>query len=284
MARVREQMAAGARVWPQVQTRPIDISFCLDVPSLLFIRLRSWYRIIRFSTHSEIVAALADIEQRERLIAEAEQFGDLWQRLVLRQVDTKANQRLVGMTLGEIAAERDTGVIETMIELSLEEDLQAHFLSAGMGHNDDAKVGALLADNCVHIGASDGGAHILSFATYGDTGYLFSNFVREKQALGLEAAVKKITLDTANIWGLADRGLLREGFVADVTLFDPEKIDRGPEYYVQDVPGDGSRYVRDALGVDTVIIGGEVAYTKAGGYTESRQGQVLPGRISTVPA
>ena len=95
--------------------------------------------------------------------------------------------------------------------------------------------------------------------------------------LGLEAAVKKITLDTANIWGFTDRGQLREGFAADVTVFDPDTIGRGPEYYVKDVPGDGSRYVRDALGIDTVVIGGEVAYTAAQGYTESRRGQILSG-------
>ena len=187
------------------------------------------------------------------------------------------SQRLVGKTLGEIAAERNTDVVNTMIDLSLEEELQAHFLSADMGHNDNSKVGSLLSDPLVHIGASDGGAHILSFATYGDTGYLFSQFVREQKALGVEAAVKKITSDTANIWGMGDRGMLKPGYVADVTLFDPNTIDRGSEYYVQDVPGDGSRYVRDALGIDTVIIGGEIAYQAATGYTDSRRGQIIPG-------
>ncbi len=279
MARVKEQMAAGARVWPQVQTRPIDISFCFDVPSLLFIGLPGWYKILRFGTHDDIVAAFSDLERRPALIAEAEaptnNVHGVWAGLTLRQVQTKANQALVGKSLAEIAQLRGKGLVETMIELSLEEDLQAHFLASDMGHNDNAKVGELLADPNVHIGASDGGAHILSFSTYGDTGYLFSNFVREQQALGLEAAVKKITLDTANIWGLKDRGQLREGFAADITVFDPETIGRGPEYYVQDVPGNGSRYVRDALGIDTVVIGGEVAYTQAGGYTDSRRGQVL---------
>ncbi|MDZ7684948.1 MAG: hypothetical protein U5O39_07970 [Gammaproteobacteria bacterium] len=53
-----------------------------------------------------------------------------------------------------------------IIDLSLEEDLDAHFLAANMGHNDDAKVGQLLSDPNVMIGASDGGAHILSFSTY----------------------------------------------------------------------------------------------------------------------
>ena len=278
MARVREQMAAGARVWPQVQTRPIDISFCFEVPSLLFIRLPSWYAIMRFGSHDDIVAAFSDLERRPALIAEAEanNMNALWSRLTLRQVQTDANQPLVGKTLQEIADSRGKGLVETMIELSLEEDLQAHFLSSDMGHNDNAKVGELLRDPFVHIGASDGGAHILSFSTYGDTSYLFSNFVREQKALGLEAAVKKITLDTANIWGLTDRGQLREGFAADVTVFDPDTIDRGPEYYVQDVPGDGSRYVRDAVGVDTVVIGGAIAYTADGGYTEARRGQILP--------
>ncbi|MEM7219799.1 MAG: amidohydrolase family protein [Pseudomonadota bacterium] len=279
MARVKEQMAAGARVWPQVQTRPIDISFCFEVPSLLFIRYPTWYGIMRFGTHDDIVAAFSDLERRPQLIAEAEGGGmsALWSRLVLRQVQTEANQPLVGKTLADIAAARGKGLVETMIELSLEEDLQAHFLAADMGHNDDAKVGELLNDPNVHIGASDGGAHILSFSTYGDTGYLFSQFVREHAALGLEAAVKKITHDTASIWGLSNRGLLRAGYAADVTVFDPDAIGRGPEYYVQDVPGDGHRYVRDALGVDTVVIGGAVAWNETSGYTDAYRGQILAG-------
>ncbi|NKB98918.1 MAG: amidohydrolase family protein [Pseudomonadales bacterium] len=282
MARIREQIATGARVWPQVQTRPIDISFCFEVPSLLFIRLPSWYATMRFGTHDEIVAAFNNPEKREALTKEAQPMASPWSNLVIRQVQTDANQPLVGLTLQEVAEQRNTGIIETMIDLSLEEDLQAHFLLADIGHNDYAKVGSLLADPHVHIGASDGGAHILSFATYGDTGYLFSKYVREEAALTLESAVKKITYDTANIWGLSERGLLQEGYVADVTIFDPDALDRGVEQYVQDVPGDGSRYVRDAIGVSTVLVGGEVAYSQESGYTASRKGQILPGAVSGI--
>ena len=277
MARVEEQFARGARVWPQVQTRPIDISFCFEVPSLLFIRLPTWYAVMRFGSHDEIVAAFKDQEKRQQLVAEATPMGPLWDQLILRQVNTDANQHLVGKTLKQIAELRNTSTLETMIDLSLEEDLQAHFLAANMGHNNDEKVGELLGHPNVHIGASDGGAHILSFSTYGDTGYLMSRFVRQNGALGLEQAIKKITHDTASIWGMADRGLLRSGYVADITIFDPETIDRGDEYYVQDVPGEGSRYVRDAIGVDTVLVGGEVIYRAEGGYTDSRRGCIIPG-------
>jgi N-acyl-D-amino-acid deacylase len=276
MDRVDEQFKRGARVWPQVQTRPIDISFCFEVPSLLFIRLPSWYAVMRFGTHDDIVQAFMDETKRKQLVAEAGTMSPLWDMLVLRQVSTEANQHLVGKTLAEIADIRNTDVIDTMIDLSLEEDLQAHFLAANMGHTDNKTVGELLAHPRVHIGASDGGAHILSFSTYGDTGYLFSQFVRECQALSLEEAVKKITLDTANIWGMGDRGCLREGFAADITIFDDATIGRGEEYYTQDVPGDGSRYVRDAIGIDTVIIGGDIAY-RDGQYSNARSGTIIPG-------
>jgi len=276
MARVDEQFRRGARVWPQVQTRPIDISFCFEVPSLLFIRLPSWYQVMRFGTHDDIVAAFRNEEQRKQMVAEAETMSPLWDMLVLRQVDSEANQALVGKTLAEIAAMRNTTAIETMIDLSLEEDLQAHFLAANMGHTDDAVVGDLLANPRVHLGASDGGAHILSFSTYGDTGYLFSQFVRNCKALSLEQAVKKITLDTANIWGMKDRGVLKEGYAADVTIFDAEQIGRGDEYYTDDVPGDGHRYVRDAIGVNAVVIGGAVAY-QDGEYTDSARGSIVSG-------
>jgi N-acyl-D-aspartate/D-glutamate deacylase len=277
MARVNEQFSRGARVWPQVQTRPIDISFSFAVPSLLFIRLPTWYGIMRFGSHEEIVAAFEDSEKRAQLTAEAAAMGPLWDMLVLRQVQSEANQPLVGKRLAEIAAIRNTSALDVMIDLSLEEDLDAHFLAGDMGHNDVERVGALLKHPNVHIGASDGGAHIMSFSTYGDTGYLFSQYVRQTGTLGLEAAVKKITQDPAEIWGLKDRGVLKAGFAADVTIFDAETIDRGDEYYVQDVPGEGSRYVRDAVGVETVLIAGQVAYSQANGYSDATRGQILPG-------
>ena len=276
MRRVDEQFERGARVWPQVQTRPIDISFCFAVPSLLFFRMPNWYRLMRFSEPQDIIAAFRDGDSREKLIGEAAAYADLWPRLTLRHVNTKANRPLVGKTLAEIAALRGVTPIDAMIDLSIEEDLDAHFLSAGLGHNDDAEVGRLLAHPRVHVGASDGGAHILSFSTYGDTGYLLGHFVRDLKMLSLEAAVKKVTSDTASIWGIPARGLLQPGYVADIVIFDPQTIDRGEEDYVADVPGDGSRYVRDSRGIDQVFVGGALAWSSSGGYQDAH-GEVLPG-------
>ncbi len=273
LARVAEQVARGARVWPQVQTRPIDISFSLDMASLYFVTLPMWYMILR-QPRAQRIALLQNDGTRQGLIDAAEPGGDT-RRFAGLRVRMSRDAALVGRTLGEIAAERGTTPAAAMIDLSLAEDLGVHFLSANMGHEDPARIGPLLADDLVHVGASDGGAHIQSFATYGDTGYLFSEFVRNGRHLSLEHAVRKITGDTAQIWGLHDRGLLRPGMAADVVVFDPETIGRADETPARDMPGAGMRYVRGAQGVAAVVVNGDVVWSADGGYTDARPG-VIP--------
>ena len=273
LARVAEQFARGARVWPQMQTRPIDISFSLLRPSLFFGRLPRWVRILRLPL-AERIAALQDAETSAKMVEDAGPDGGLaiLGDLVVRG-GGEAPAHLAGRTLAEIAAERGEGAARALINVSLEHGLDVGFVAADRGHNDTDRIGPMLANPLVHIGASDGGAHLASFATYGDTGYLFSEFVRASGALSLEGAVKKITSDTAKIWGLKDRGELREGFAADVVVFDAAAIGRGPERPAFDMPGDGMRYVRDATGVEAVVVNGAVAW-QAGRYTDAKSGRV----------
>jgi N-acyl-D-aspartate/D-glutamate deacylase len=180
---------------------------------------------------------------------------------------------MVGRTLGEIASERGENCARALINVSLENGLDVAFLASSRGHDATDRIGPMLASPYMHIGASDGGAHLSSFATYGDTGYLFSEFVRKSGALSLEAAVRKITADTAEIWGLKDRGLLQPGKAADIVVFDADTIARGEERPQFDMPGDGMRYVRDAIGVEAVLVNGEVAW-EAGAYTDAQAGRI----------
>ncbi len=278
MARVREQMARGARVWPQVQTRPIDISFCFDLPSLFFATNPKWFAIMRLDRDAKLDYLTSEQGREELIQAAGADGGAAWLgHLVIRQLPREAagdNEGVVGRTLAEVAETRGQGVAATMIDLSLQHNLDVHFLAANMGHNESQRVGSILADPLVHVGASDGGAHIASFATYGDTGYLFSEFVRATGSLDLAQAVKKITSDTAGIWGLNDRGLLKPGMAADVVVFDPDTIARAEERPVYDVPGEGMRYVRDAVGVDAVVVNGVLAYDREG-YKEAHSGRIV---------
>jgi N-acyl-D-aspartate/D-glutamate deacylase len=282
LARVSEQFARGARVWPQVQTRPIDLSFSLETRSLIFARFPTWMGVLSVPDLEARKAQLRDPALRARLVQEVDakpaddtlsvrfDFG----RMVVRDVALEKNRGRLGRTLRSIADETGSTPANVILDLALEEDLRTAFLCENMGHDDVEKVGRMLAHPHVHVGASDAGAHVASFATYGDTGYLFSKFVREAGALSLEQAVRKLTHEPASIWGIAGRGLLRPGYAADVVIFDADRIGRGPEVPARDLPGGGFRYVRHSLGVEAVLVQGEPAWTASEGYTEARSGQI----------
>lgn len=280
LARVREWSELGARVWPQVQTRPIDINFTLRERNFMLLAMPTWFEVLNLPTKEKKIARYRDPATRERLIAEvapagASYLGNRVADAFVRGVALERNKPLLGRSLREIAEERGTTPAEAMIDLALEEDLETEFKNGGLMHTDPEIVGEMLANDYVLIGASDAGAHVQAFATNGDTGYLFSKFVRETGALSMPTAIRKITHDTASAWGLRDRGLLHPGYGADVVLFDPQRIARDEEIGVRDLPGDGYRYIRKALGVEAVIVNGEVAYTATDGYTDAASGELV---------
>ena len=100
--------------------------------------------------------------------------------------------------------------------------------------------------------------------------------MRGHKTLSLEHAVHKLTHDVARIWGIADRGLLKPGYAADLILFDPDSIDRGPEIAVDDLPAPGFRYIRRAEGVEQVFVNGRRAYSREAGYSDTRAGAIVP--------
>jgi N-acyl-D-amino-acid deacylase len=81
--------------------------------------------------------------------------------------------------------------------------------------------------------------------------------VREKQVMPLERAVHKLTGEPAGVYGLAGRGRIAEGSVADICVFDPATIGPGPLRRVRDFPAGGERLTADApTGVVHVLVGG----------------------------
>ena len=283
MEAVDREVSSGARVWPQVQTRPIDISWTMEERSIMFLVIPGWWPVLSIPSKQDKLDALADPATRKVLIdgldaLSAAPGGLDASSFVIRDVMLESNRHLVGRTVCEAAAERGTSPAETLIDLALEEELGTWFMRPNIGHVDVEAVGALLAHPNVHIGASDAGAHVGSFATYGDTGLLMSRFVRESGALTLEAAVKKVTSDVCAIWGLRDRGQLREGLAADVVVFDPDTIARGEEIASDDFPGGGTRWIRRSIGVDAVIVNGTVTWSADGGYVDGARAGVIATR------
>jgi N-acyl-D-aspartate/D-glutamate deacylase len=103
---------------------------------------------------------------------------------------------------------------------------------------------------------------------------LLAYWVREKQALTLEEAIPMITRRPAELWRLHDRGLLREGLAADITVFDPETVAPSMPYVTSDLPGGATRFVQKAQGYKATVVNGQV-FMRDGRPTEARAGQLL---------
>jgi N-acyl-D-amino-acid deacylase len=289
--RVRLQAANGARVVPQMQVRAIDIAFELTTPGSIFSALPNWWTMMAGGP-DEIKRQLRDPEQRKLRVAEAMAIKpDLgldvnFNEAKVKRVSLPQHQPLIGRKLKDIAAERGVTSADVMVDIALAEDLDASFGLEELGHSDADKIGTLLADKHISVGAGDGGAHLSRFATYGDTGFLFSRYVRCDHGMKFGEAVRKLTSDIAKHWGLKDRGLICVGYAADLVLFDERTIDRGPEYAEYDLPGgpgSGFRYVRRAVGVSKVWVNGQLTYDVEQGYTDARAGVIAEGGAGHVP-
>jgi N-acyl-D-amino-acid deacylase len=99
-------------------------------------------------------------------------------------------------------------------------------------------------------------------------------WVRQRKALTLEKAVRKMTAVPAQLMGMRDRGVLEIGKVADIALFDPSTVKSRTPRFVNDLPGGARRLVADAEGVAATIVAGRVVVSN-GEYTGERPGRVL---------
>ena len=80
--------------------------------------------------------------------------------------------------------------------------------------------------------------------------------LRGRQLVSIEEAVRMITSDPANLFGLRDRGVLAPGAWADLVVLDPATVGAGPATLVADLPGGSARLTSDALGIEHVFVNG----------------------------
>ena len=120
---------------------------------------------------------------------------------------------------------------------------------------------------------SDSGAHVSQIADSSIHTHLLAYWVRQRQDFTFEEAIRMITLAPATAWGFTDRGLLREGLVADINVIDPDKVaPRVPEI-VHDLPGGSRRLLQKADGIRTTIVNGRVL------LEDGKHSGLLPGRL-----
>jgi len=181
-------------------------------------------------------------------------------------------------TVAELAAQRGVDPVELMIDLALDTDLRQFFVQTISRFDPDVVKNAMKHQRTVPT-FSDAGAHVSQMADYSIHTYLLAHWVRERGDFTLEEAVRLLTLAPAREWGIHDRGLLREGLVADVNVFDPARIGPVMPTLQFDLPGGEKRIVQKADGILATLVGGEVTQ-RSGEATGARPGRLIRGRLA----
>jgi N-acyl-D-aspartate/D-glutamate deacylase len=151
--------------------------------------------------------------------------------------------------------------LDVMCELAVADDLKTRF-RAYIANDDVEAVGHLLTHESVALGLSDAGAHVDQLCDAPLPTDLLGTWVRQRQLMPLEKAVRKLTGEPADVFGFARRGYLREGYWADVCVFDPDRVAPGPVRRVRDFPADGERLTaEEPAGVRHVLVNGTLIRT-----------------------
>jgi len=201
-------------------------------------------------------------------------FSRRWDLISVKKAARPENKSAESKSIDELAREKRKPAIDAFLDLALAEDLETTFEDCA-SQGDIAAVEEIFSNPHVLLGQSDAGAHVANANPgFGFSTIMLAHWVRERQIMSLEEAIKKMTFLPASIFGIHDRGLIRRGMAADLFVFDPEKIDLAEPEKVSDLPEGATRYIQRAKGIRYTIVNGSVLM-KNGAHTGVYPGKVL---------
>ena len=281
---IEETNAAGGRMFAQVHSRALSVvlSFKTQMP---FDRLPVWKELralplgeqqVRLrdpELRRKLVEASRERDNRKALGTEARQAAYDW-IFVMDQVDPPHR------SVAEIARERGVDPVEAIIDLALEKDMDRFFFHPIANENQELAIELIKHPQAV-VTFSDSGAHVSQLMDSSLQTYLLSHWVRAKQALTLEQAVRMLSFVPASYWGFTDRGLIREGMAADFVVFDPDTIAAELPEVVRDLPAGAKRLIQRTRGIAATVVNGEILL-REGKHTGAHPGKLLRGPLARV--
>jgi N-acyl-D-amino-acid deacylase len=271
--------AAGGRMFGQTSCREsaVMLSFQTRLP---FDDLPEWQEVRRQPLREQ-AALLRDPSVRQRLVAAAHANSYALGPQAPRALDfdrIRVVEQTVtpNPTLGEMARDRGTDPVELMIDLAVSSGFDQFFAQVS-GNADPDEVVTILRHPRNVMTFSDSGAHVSQLINSSLPTHLLAYWVRERQSFTVEDAVRMLTLQPATAWSLADRGLVREGFIADLNVFDPATVRPELPVVAADLPGGAKRLTQRARGFLATTVAGEVVL-RDGEHTGALPGRVLRRR------
>jgi len=279
-----ETAAAGGRMFLQVHSRSLNVVLSFETVTP-FDKLPVWCDIRKLPL-AEQEAKLRDPEIRRQLIDAVNQTPRNRDRRVGPEPRSANFKWLFVMdkanpphrSIAELAAEQNKDPVEVFIDAALEKHLKQFFLQPLANEDQDHALEMIKHPRSV-VTFSDSGAHVSQIMDSSLQTHLLSHWVREKQAVTLEEAVRMLSFVPASHWGLAGRGLLREGWAADVVVFDPDTVAATLPELTHDLPAGARRLKQKATGFMASVVNGAVVL-RNNEHTGALPGQLLRGPLA----
>ena len=253
---IRSANARGRKLVGAVSCCPLSMDFTLRSPYVLE-GLESWQSALG-KKGSAFLEILSSPEFRDGIRLELSRpahfriFNGEWDKVEVVESRTKALEQ---RPVGQLAREAGKDPLDFMLDLALAEDLGTVF-NALLLNSDEQAVGRMLRDPAAMVSLSDAGAHLTFFNDAGFGLHLLGHWVRERRLLSLEEAAWRLAGQPARVFGIPRRGALKPGQAADLLLFDPARVARGPKKRVFDLPAAQPRLTVEPVGVHGVWVNG----------------------------
>jgi N-acyl-D-aspartate/D-glutamate deacylase len=265
--------AKGAEVWPQTSPRPLKFSMSMTEPFTLNVNPQ--FATLMSQGIDARTAAYADPVFREKALADWEgvTFGKpRWDTYEV--AESAMRPQLDGRRLTELAEEWGKTPFDTLMDLAVDEPTIR--IGCMLANDDPDEVAKVLVRDHITLGLSDAGAHVSQLCDAPQATDYLGNWVRDRKLLPMEEAIRRLTSQQADIFGLADRGRLVPGAWADVVVFDPETVAPGPLRRVRDFPAGSERLTADApVGVRHVVVNGVPIQVDGVHDADARPGQLV---------
>jgi N-acyl-D-aspartate/D-glutamate deacylase len=269
---------------PQVGARPASILMTLE-GTINPMRQHQAYREIEHLSLTERKAKLLDTDFRQRVVNEDKilprnkdavrmmnNYETIWvmdESLSYEPSDSDS--------VACIAAERNQDPMEVVMDTMAQGIPLLVLFGRYAGDLEGQR--KIIEDPRSVFGLSDGGAHCGVLVDASVPTYMLTYFSRDRRrgpTMPVEFIVNKMTRDTAELYGLYDRGLIQPGFKADLNIIDYDNLKLRQPEMVYDLPGGGKRLVQGAEGYRATICSGEITY-RDGVHTGRLPGRLIRG-------
>ena len=257
--RCAQALARGHELYVLTSCQPLSFDFTLTDPYVLLSHAA--FDVVKTARTEDLPQVYRSSEFREAFRQNLRQpkagilFLGNWRHIEVGQTVHPKNQALEGMSIQTLADQRGLDPVDVFFDLALSEDLGTHFVGKFFNNVDDGVAPSLKHPASV-ITLSDAGAHLTYMCDAGFGLYFLSHWVRDTGHFTLAEGIRRLTSEPADRFRIPDRGRLQVGMPADLSLFNPEKVGISKPIPRQDLPGGGTRMVREATGVHGVWVNG----------------------------